>query len=678
MIRRRFLTILMFVAVVTVGDAANSMARAAELPRTEDGWTDLPKLLVPSDGSRSLGNPRAALNDTRDQGSKIVFFDPETGDDESAEVYWWDGRRIVDSSGSPSNAVGQAYGTNPLLPNESAIKPFESAARLKHDPRLTTHQGGQTARGYPDWYLLRRGRVHDNFSGGFRGGRSQAEPMVVAAYGPTADGRAIVDTDKGNPFSMHNSGAPEAWFHQIIAGLELHQGTRHLGLNAECTSPGEPGVPTLLIENCKLIRAQMTYLPIGSTVRRSVSAFNWKVKGHNQGYFTGGYDSTPTFDEVIFYKNGYKNDPRTHADPRRTVFDRNIYQSGGAQMGHTYRNIISATGGSGGPQMRRCGALIENSLIVEGYWFSGLGATPWLVEGNQSGRSAVVRNNVQLVFNYPSPSDPDTGQPPSDPRAQPGNGYTAQGATFGALIEGNIVSGAMLTDNLGFGESAGSFAFKFKPRHRASEDGKVYTMQRNTVQGNIGYRTGTGLSVGGDWDGAKDHVVENNVFVASEPVQAGKVKNLESADQLTVRNNRFYVEEKELPDEPWTGPGNKIAPYEAAAETESWPDPDRTLKRYVTEVLGLTLLDWSDDPWLPEKEVAPRVEAGEAYDPTGVKAFMAVATNMRKGGTDPIPASGKPSWTADYPWDARFTGVAVVNWIREGFGMEPVGASDGR
>jgi hypothetical protein len=33
---------------------------------------------------------------------------------------------------------------------------------------------------------------------------------------------------------------------------------------------------------------------------------------------------------------------------------------------------------------------------------------------------------------------------------------------------------------------------------------------------------------------------------------------------------------------------------------------------------------------------------------------MAVATNMRKGGTDEIPASGKPSWTGDYPWDARF------------------------
>ena len=94
----------------------------------------------------------------------------------------------------------------------------------------------------------------------------------------------------------------------------------------------------------------------------------------------------------------------------------------------------------------------------------------------------------------------------------------------------------------------------------------------------------------------------------------------------------------------------------------------------MLEVLNLTLLDWSDDPLLEADEVARRVAASEAYDPTGLKTFMAVATNMRKGGTDAIPASGKPSWAGDYPWDARFTGQAVVNWVRAGFSMRPVGS----
>ena len=147
--------------------------------------------------------------------------------------------------------------------------------------------------------------------------------------------------------------------------------------------------------------------------------------------------------------------------------------------------------------------------------------------------------------------------------------------------------------------------------------------------------------------------------------------SVDEAEGLTVRGNRFYANGEGLPDADWMGPGNTLAPYAEAAERENWPDPDRTLKRYVTEELGLTLLDWSDDPWLPPDEVAPRVDAGEAYDPAGLKTFMAVATNMRRGGVDTIPASGKPSWTGDYPWDARFTGRAVVDWIRAAFGLPP-------
>ena len=54
---------------------------------------------------------------------------------------------------------------------------------------------------------------------------------------------------------------------------------------------------------------------------------------------------------------------------------------------------------------------------------------------------------------------------------------------------------------------------------------------------------------------------------------------------------------------------------------------------------------------------------------------MAVAMNMRNGGADAIPVSGKPDMTADYPWDERFTAIAVVNWIREGFAKPPVSSS---
>ncbi|MBD3239432.1 MAG: hypothetical protein GF331_02520, partial [Chitinivibrionales bacterium] len=284
----------------------------------QEGWTELTDFLVVSDGTHSLGDTDADFNETRDQGSKIVFFDRQRGDNAAAEVYWWDGHRIVDSSGSPTNADGTAYGANPLDPNEDAIKPFAYPIR---DPRLRSHY--RVAAGYPDLFLLRRGHVHDTFDIEFWGGRSETEPMVVAAYGPLADGRAIVEQEGSSPLSQHTHGDTVVKFHQVLAGLEVYGGLSHLGMHDGCTSPGAPGVPTWLIEDCRLVNAQMNYLPIGTTVRRSISAFRRHPDAHNQGYFTSGFDAATTFDEVIFYKNGYNNDPRANADPSRDIFSRN-------------------------------------------------------------------------------------------------------------------------------------------------------------------------------------------------------------------------------------------------------------------------------------------------------------------------------------------------------------------
>jgi hypothetical protein len=408
-------------------------------------------------------------------------------------------------------------------------------------------------------------------------------------------------------------------------------------------------------------------------MRRSISAFRHHATAHNQGYFTSGFKAATTFDEVIFYKNGYNNDPIVEADPSRDIFSRNIYQGGGAQMGHTYRNIISADGGSGGPQMR-LGGLCENSLIVEGYWFSGTNSNSpnndWLVATRQTGRSAIVRNNVQLVLKYPSPNDPDTDTA-SDSRSHPGWGYTMQGASFGGLVEGNIVSHAMLTDELGVGEAARADAFKFGVGREKYQDSLFYTQRYDTIRNNIGYRTAGGLGLASDWVDVVGHLAEGNVFVADEAINNSS-SNLTDASQLQVRNTRFYANDSVLASEAWMGSGNTLAAYADAATTEGWADPDRTLKRYVTEVLNLTLLDWTDVPFFDAGQVAIRSGAGEEYDPMGLRTFMAVATNMRCGGVDPIPTSGKPSWTGDYPWDERFTGVQVVNWIREGFGLAPV------
>lgn len=52
---------------------------------TDEGWLDLMALLVPSDRSRVPGDE--TRNDTRDRGSKLVFFDPATGDNATAPIW---------------------------------------------------------------------------------------------------------------------------------------------------------------------------------------------------------------------------------------------------------------------------------------------------------------------------------------------------------------------------------------------------------------------------------------------------------------------------------------------------------------------------------------------------------------------------------------------------------------
>lgn len=643
----------------------------------EDPWAlekqlyrrDPQQLLAASDGTYSLGDPKLPFNDTRDPGSRIIFVDSVMGDNESAEIYWWNGSQIVDSDGSHTDSEGREYGKNPLRPNLDAIKPF---LVLNDDSRLFTQQGRPApdvvpqssdriwrkaglSGGYQDWFLFRRGQSHDNYASLY-GGKSQDEPTVFAAYGPYEDGRAVLAGGIGG----HNGDQPIAQLHVAIFSVQA-SGMGYLYTHKDVTDiNGQP--VSAYLEDIHL--TGISYPVNTTTVVRSIVSNSFSDGSHNQGYFTSDYHNVVTFDEVIFYRNGYIGDPEQNADPKRTIYSRNIYQGGGARLGHRYLNIISADGASGGPQMR-VGAQIENSFILEGYWYTSTHSNkvenPWLLSGGQVGTSAVIRNNVQLVYDYPTPADPDDAGL-SDQRANPSWGLRIEGATFGSEVSGNIISGAMLTNELR--SSPATFGIYHELNaydYGAGEIGPI----NNTIKDNIVYKAIDGVSLAGSSDTTRGITFDNNIFVAEKAVRGTVI------DGVSLNNNTFYS--SSAPD---LDPSNIVRPYDLAlaAEQEGWSDPERTLKRYVTEELGLTLLDWEDSD-LPEEQVAPRQEAGQVYDPTGIKTFMSVAANMRAGGTDDIPTQGKPSGDGDYPWDERFTGQAVVNWIRAGFGLSPVDAS---
>ena len=649
-----------------------------------NGWTDVRELLVKSDGSHSLGNNRSSFNTTRDQGSKIVYFDTENGDNETADAYWWDGENIVDLNGSTTNPEnGEIYGTDPLTPNENAIKPFKNLTGPETDPRLLTQKRRYfkfeyMAAGYPDWFLFKRGQKHSKFSYRLAGGRSEAEPMVAAAYGPLSDGRAIIDADIKSPVEGPSYGAPEIWFHRVLVSLEIRNTHGHADLQNAISANGSGGPVTDFLEDCYFTPLQgygTNYPAMKTTYRRCIIEGRWNPK-KVQGHYTYGFKNQVKFEETIFYRNGFSEDPLKNADPKRNILARNVYQGGGAKMGYVYDNVISANGASGGPQMR-FGGTMQNSLILEGYMYSSTVSNinnanqtyhnEWLENEGQVGQSAVIRNNVQLIYAYPTPMDPDTDGS-SSREAQPGWGYSLSGSSFGSIVEGNIISGAMLEDDLG---KQAMYGLQLAVDPMTYKNGQVYAQLNNVIRNNISYRVKEGLRIHGDATGTVNDVVTDNIFVSDYPINKYKLSNLNTADQISVKNNRFYSKE-ELPTGDWVQESNVLNTTQSAIKAEGWSDPDRTLKRYVKEVLHLSLLDWDDDPYLDVEQKSIRMEAGEVYDPTGLKTFMAVATHMRHGGVDLIPTDAKPSITGDYPWDERFTAKAVVNWIRAGFNMDPV------
>src|SRR5690606_22822141 len=118
------------------------------------------------------------------------------------------------------------------------------------------------ARTYPDWYLFRRGQTHTEIDADMAGGRSELEPMVVAAYGPLADGRAIMAPGGTNPFGVGPAGEPAVWYHVVLNGLDMRRG--YSMVQGPSTDSLGGGPITLAIEDCAWrddTPGKLTYLP---------------------------------------------------------------------------------------------------------------------------------------------------------------------------------------------------------------------------------------------------------------------------------------------------------------------------------------------------------------------------------------------------------------------------------
>ncbi|HXS16688.1 MAG TPA: hypothetical protein VN764_05850, partial [Polyangiaceae bacterium] len=69
----------------TTDSTGSGTGGQVEPPPQADGWSDFASYLVTSDGSHALGTPGDTQITGRDSGTKIIFFDPEYGSNETGE-----------------------------------------------------------------------------------------------------------------------------------------------------------------------------------------------------------------------------------------------------------------------------------------------------------------------------------------------------------------------------------------------------------------------------------------------------------------------------------------------------------------------------------------------------------------------------------------------------------------
>lgn len=277
--------------------------------------------------------------------------------------------------------------------------------------------------GYPDWVLFKRGDTFpkeedyqspgwallsgdignilgsvcwgDNiiaggafrYEAGYPRGKSVEEPYVITAWGNPADPRPIIE----GGFTVHGLMA-----FANISSLDIQATpTNRYGINyGNASTINWKAWHKIHVEDCRSQGHGMISIQGGGpttdlTLRRCVYTDGWNAGGHNSSPFNGLNDGAKlTFEECVFDKNGYKENPDdaskwtatyvsslslggadgfaedgTGVQPTRTWFDRNWYMAGAAGDTLVLRgNLVARTGG-GAEQLRSGGLLYKNTFL---------------------------------------------------------------------------------------------------------------------------------------------------------------------------------------------------------------------------------------------------------------------------------------------------------------------------
>jgi len=611
---------------------------ASELACGSDigGWTNP----VPTRADGGI-----ALRNAAQPGSRIHYISSAQGNDRTGDIYFWDGSRIVDSSGSATDANGVAYGTDPMNPSV-AVKPFKRWAYVgpRRDPKSDIGTPGALGSafaafrsGFPDWWLFHRGETFDlkadltSFAQEtnpaatgdgaltLSGGRSASERQVMGAYGDVCRPRPrFVHPTGGFVTRFFRAGDPTVF--RNVAYLSLHfdgHDQPGLGTVAGITLLGQTPASTDILFEDVWVDGVPSNIRGGAqvTLRRSLITDAFRTDGgHVEGiFYSGTREGILRIEESILLRNGFSfADPRNAAWPPTgsqiwDMFNRNLYISGETDPNRSGMfDSVSMIGASG--DQFRPGGRVERNFFYQGY--VGIGAQGGYPDAD--GPTGAVVDNVIQRF---------VGTGTNDNRGHPGWGLQIGGGAYAMEVAGNIVTDAQATahhSGLQFTPILQSCGVQFKYATRSNRvHDNVFDSSKAGAAVNVTDGVGPyGACFNWTFRGVSGNQVYDNVLLnsngrESEYKPVGEAVGTQANDVFS--RNRVFADRS------------------SAASALGWTDAHRTLKTYLqSRGVAVTSTD-------------------------GFPEYFVEATKQRRG-----------QWRSD--WTAK----EILNYFRSGYSMSPL------
>lgn len=454
--------------------------------------------------------------------------------------------------------------------------------------------------GAADWLLLRRGDTFGGFGEWKKSGRSENEPLYIAAYGTGA--RPQINSGTSPGFFTWANGSRRI-NHVVISSLSFFPNSyNHYNAGGDLsairlTCPGD----NITVEDCLLrgykdnvvldaVGAQLTRVTLRRNVIADAHAGSGVGNGHAQGIYVGPTSRDVLIEQNIFDHNGW----RANTSSDRTFFSHNIYTQTGSTA--TVRENVISRAAFYGVKFNGSGT-IENNLFLRN------------AESVYLEAPATVRNNVITeAVDMPSQTW--------------GVGINTQKSPS-AFIRGNIVTRSLSTAGVGI-----QLFNNGTPFSGAVEDNIVYAWRNGLVASTPGAGPGT-------------VVIRRNRLQMTSTSNPAINQNSSAAQSTFAYQGNVYAAATSSTPARIAGAGqslsqwkSKTAEWDARFETISFPDPTRDIGRYAA-TLG----------------------TGGSFD-----AFIAAARGMSSGNWDAryLPAAANAWFAAGFGISTPQATLSVV------------------